>query len=183
MGRIHSIRQITILSLALLCSACGELSYKRGAGPEELATIQKGCRSNSQTPAEYEACMSGNGWVVKNFDEKDPVADIEVSTDNRNPTGTIVHKEIVAGSTNPTSSTDSAAAIKSEPAHIASPDDLFKISSWWKIGGNDAGLKQAMNECVASLGEAHKPNVATQQTTRAFLICMKKSGWTGLRSK
>lgn len=177
MLKTHELMKASILLMTLLCSACGEFSYKRGASQGDLENTRKSCQSGSQTSSQYTQCMSDNGWVVKNFDEKDPVADVEVTTDNR---GSIPRP---AASNEAGDASAGHEAGNTEPAPPKDPNDLFKVSSWWKIGGNEPELKKAMNECVASLGETHKPNVQTQEVTRAFLICMRQSGWTALRSR
>ena len=61
--------------------------------------------------------------------------------------------------------------------------DTFKVSSWWKLGSGPEGLKPAVNECVANLGEAHKPDESTHLVTRGLLVCMAGKGWRGLREK
>lgn len=177
MVKTHDLMRASILIMALLCTACGEFSYKRGANQSDQENARKSCQSNSQSSSQYTQCMSDNGWLVKNFDEKDPVADVEVTSDNRGDfSKSTAEKEATDGSTN-------HEAGNSEPTPPKNPNDLFKVSSWWKIGGNEPELKKAMNACVASLGEAHQPNIQTQEVTRAFLICMRQSGWTALRSR
>jgi hypothetical protein len=64
----------------------------------------------------------------------------------------------------------------------ANPLDLYAISSWWKIGADREALAADTKECVAQLGEAHKPNSKTQQVTRGFVVCMHDKGWKALRA-
>ena len=74
-----------------------------------------------------------------------------------------------------------ATAVKRTPEMT----DTFKVSSWWKAGGGADSLKSDTEECVARLGETHRP-VQTQQTqtaTRGLLLCMKEKGWSALRAK
>jgi hypothetical protein len=68
------------------------------------------------------------------------------------------------------------------PPPPASPLDIYTISSWWKIGADREALAADTNECVTTLGEAHKPNAKTQQVTRGFVVCMHGKGWKALRA-
>lgn len=70
----------------------------------------------------------------------------------------------------------------SSPPPPPSPLDLYSISSWWKIGADREALVADTSECVATLGEAHKPNAKTQQVTRGFVVCMHGKGWKALRA-
>jgi len=63
-----------------------------------------------------------------------------------------------------------------------SPLDIYTISSWWKIGADREALAGDTNDCVATLGAAHKPNATTQQVTRGFVVCMHAKGWKALRA-
>ncbi len=87
----------------------------------------------------------------------------------------------------------STAALSTEPSTppttpsapaspAANPLDLYAISSWWKIGAGREVLAADTNECVAQLGEAHKPLAKTQQVTRGFVVCMHDKGWKALRA-
>lgn len=58
--------------------------------------------------------------------------------------------------------------------------DTYVIKSWWKMGGTPKLLAYNMDECSASLGEAHQPNKKTFTFTRAFAICLRDKGWRGL---
>lgn len=58
--------------------------------------------------------------------------------------------------------------------------DTYVIKSWWKMGGTPSLLESNMNECTATLGEAHTPNKKTFTFTRAFVICLREKGWRGL---
>lgn len=61
--------------------------------------------------------------------------------------------------------------------------ETYEIKSWWKMGGGPALLEQNMNECSATLGEAHQPDKKTFTFTRGFAICMREKGWRGLISQ
>lgn len=55
------------LIMLLHLSSCGELSYKRGAGPTTLESDKKICIS--QSSANLENCLASKGWTSKNLSE------------------------------------------------------------------------------------------------------------------
>ena len=170
---------LTRISMLVLVGAvqtgCGEISYKRGASPSELQAAQARCKSADARDA-YVNCMDQQGWTVQKMEDLDPLseqvpdpaASIAYSPDNRSPT-------VTEAVTVPQGQTP--LAIKPEP----SPSDVFKISSWWKMGGSPALLKQDLQACVTELGEMHRPPADQRQATRGLLVCMKKRGWYGLQ--
>lgn len=58
--------------------------------------------------------------------------------------------------------------------------DTYVIKSWWMMGGTPKLLATNMDECSATLGDAHQPNKKTFTFTRAFAICLREKGWRGL---
>ncbi len=172
----------TLLLSSLLLGACGQFSYKRGAGAAELNQAQQTCQAGVADRATVEQCLEKNGWVVKNLDDFDPVATIMPTTDNRGSIDSApADKEAPAAPVASSgSATPAASAPAKKPANIM---DEFKISSWWKLGGTTAQLNTALDECVAKLGEAHKPDSANQKATRGLLLCMREGGWHGLQAR
>lgn len=185
-----------LLILTPMLHGCGEFTYKRGASVGDLENAKRACQSNRQNSAAMEKCLEQNGWVVQRFDETeaDPVADVSVTPDNHNDM-----RPAAAKATTELKSEDST-KVKVPPAAagaantllppaatpakpVTSPLDIFKISSWWKLGGGPDALKLATDECVAKLGEANRPNIKTQEVTRGMLLCMRDKGWSGLRAK
>jgi len=169
----------TLMLLALLFSGCGELAYKRGATSGDLETAKKLCREKGGDAA-YEKCMADSGWTVQNLGRMEPldaapVIEASVIPSDRRIENATTAAPAASGST------------QSTPAATRKPDmlDTFKVSSWWKAGSGASSLEADTNECVARLGEAHRP-VQTQQTqmaTRGLLLCMKAKGWSALRAK
>lgn len=188
-SRIYHTSCITMLA-ALLLSGCGEFSYKRGASVSDLENTKKTCQARGGGDTAIEKCMEDNGWVIQRLNEPDPVAEVSVNPDNRNAGSPVKAASASMVSTDKAlegkvaevkstkDETASAAEIKK-----ADPMDTFKISSWWKLGGSAESLKAATEECVTVLGEAHRPNVHTQDVTRGMLLCMGEKGWRGLRAK
>lgn len=66
-------------SSALLLQACGEFSYKRGASFNDLNQAKRDCQSTHKTADRVEQCLAEKGWVVRNFDDEDPVMTIEAA--------------------------------------------------------------------------------------------------------
>ncbi len=63
------------------------------------------------------------------------------------------------------------------------PMDIFLVGSWWSIGKGPDALKVDTNECVAKLGEEHRPDSVSLKTTRGFLVCMREKNWRALQAK
>lgn len=182
--------------LGLSLSGCGEFAYKRGASASDLESTKKLCASKSADSASLDKCLEDHGWVMQRFNENDNMADepllaeASVSNDNRNP----VPAKTAQAKAGPTTATGKAAdTLPLEPGQAApvsapakkpaDPLDTFKVSSWWKLGNGGESMKTAMNECVTSLGEAHRYNETTQMATRGLIVCMGGKGWRGLRAK
>lgn len=179
----------------LLLSACGEFSYKRGATAADLEKSKDQCKASGMSDAAVKKCLEDQGWFVHDLSDMDPVAVLMLNEDNRSSgsqgdiaaaaAATMV--ESGAPSSGAPSSTDSpqpgATAPAPAPAPVKSMMDKFKVTSWWKRGAGRTELADATNQCVAELGEEHRPDPVTQYTTRGLLICMRKNGWYGLASK
>jgi len=194
-----------MLAAALLLNGCGEFAYKRGANVADLESSKKSCLAKGGDTAAIDKCMEESGWVVQKFNEPDPVMEATYNPDNRNVTKPVSNAAPVAKSTAPSNSgttnnmvnssdtktpvtakEKTQAVTMTEPQAApkpADPLDTFKVSSWWKMGGNPESMKVAVEECVSVLGEAHRPNIQTQDVTRGMLICMRDKGWRGLRAK
>lgn len=182
----NSLYSLIIFS-TLIMSGCGELSYKRGANLNDLGITKKTCAANNANQTEIEKCLADNGWFVHDLgssddlDVTDPVIEVAVNNDNRR-----IDAPLEISDKNRANANNSASNSNSPVTNIkksADPMDIYKISSWWKIGGNASSLQLAINECIATLGEAHRPNSETRQVTRGMLLCMKEKGWHGLREK
>ena len=169
--------------LAVMVSGCGELSYKRGASTQDLEAAKAACQSAGSEKA-AEQCLEANGWTVRKLDDIDLFATAGVSPDNRNPGAftTPAFVPVTPARTAAVAPATTAAAPATEQAAAVSPLDLYTISSWWKIGADREALAADTNDCVTTLGEAHKPNAKTQQVTRGFAVCMHGKGWKALRA-
>src|SRR5450830_1682563 len=163
------INTAAILLASCLLSGCGEFAYKRGASASDLQEARKACAAQGDNPVITEQCLADKGWAVKPLDKMDPLLATVGISDNR--TGKLIQKE---GST---------PGITTEPAKPVDPLDSFKISSWWKTGADANALKSGINECVATLGEAHRPAPGSLNATRGLLLCMRAKGWFALAAQ
>lgn len=204
-----------IIALSILISACGEVSYKRGASVRDVENAHKACRGVDE--ASFSECLKQQGWEIQKFDDSDLFAEVSV-TDNRGTPpakseqsafvevqeNTKVNKEIDSKTTQTSSvvqsensevnkpieiKTTAAKATDTETKPAPNPNPVavdplktYKINSWWKFGGTPEHLKRDQSNCVASLGEAHQPNMATQTYTRGLIECLHKNGWKALKA-
>lgn len=178
---------IKLLLLSLLLSACGELSYKRGASHADLESARKTCQAEQSSVA-TETCLQNSGWTVQKLDSME----VFDETVLKKPTETSAsdNAALVAAQTpvqlaNNTENNKPAATVKtaSKPAYVkpavtpSDPLDTFVVGAWWKFGGSDNAFKTDSNSCVNTLGEAHKPISSTQTVTAGFIVCMREKGW------
>ncbi|MDX1915288.1 MAG: hypothetical protein SFU55_06860 [Methylophilus sp.] len=172
-----------VLTAPLLLNACGEFSYKRGASATDLQKTKQICQKavNGET---VEQCLKKNGWVVQKLDnlsDIDLFATASITNDNRSTDGA---KSIETSAASSEASTPNNTLTSKSPSNAPEPKptDLYSISSWWKMGGSDSKLKADISQCVDTLGEDHKPDIAAQKYTRALVICMHQKGWTALKN-
>jgi hypothetical protein len=197
--------KISLVFLCVFLNGCGELSYKQGASAQDLSKTKKMCQSEGlKTDAEVNQCLEAHGWSVHQLDDMDLFAVASVTSNHQNvqasemflPEDKLVENSAAASkdeSTSPSNTTSVKTTLdsktyaptdtqKSAPKQT-SPLDIYTISSWWKMGGSAASLEKNINACVATLGEAHKPNNKTQQVTRGLVVCMHEKGWKALKAK
>ncbi|MDO9316247.1 MAG: hypothetical protein Q7T97_17060 [Burkholderiaceae bacterium] len=180
--------------IALSMTGCGELSYKRGASAQDLDATKKSCQSAGGDQA-IEKCLEENGWVVKRLDDMELFATASVTSDNRSPGIDEARNDAVKPpAADPVKSANSSLATADpgrkpsasngpSPAPPPNPLDVYKVSSWWKLGAGREAMEADTRDCVTQLGDAHKPDNKTQQVTRAFVVCMHTQGWKALREK
>lgn len=203
---LFSKKRLIIIALAIIEIACGEVSYKRGASVRDIESAHKACRGVPESA--FSDCLQKQGWEVQKFDDSDLFAETTV-TDNRG-TPPAKSKQITeeaiqettpqataeTQATSPvsaTAKTDNTSAVtkttstevstaKPTPAAPVDPLKTYKINSWWKFGGTPTQLKADQTSCVATLGEAHQPDMATQTYTRGLIECLHKNGWKALKA-
>lgn len=190
---------ILLMTTTILLSACGgEFSYKSGASVRDLEQTKKACSASGYEEAQL-ACIRGQGWTITKLDDMDLFAQATVTENQphaRPESSQPVSKADDTSRVFPESKaqeaekdqpaqTDNSAAgttINQKITPTVNENTIYEISSWWKFGGSAEMMKTDMNTCVASLGEAHKPNPVAQTYTRAFVVCMFQKGWKGLKA-
>ncbi len=177
-----------LMLVTLLPSGCGEFAYKRGANSSDLEAAKKSCGKKGPDSAAVKKCMAGGGWIVQDLSrmepmDADPVVEASVIPSDRrieNSASATSGKQGAGDYVSALPGTAQPAAIVKKPPDMM---DTFKVSSWWKTGSGAESLKSDTDECVAKLGEAHRPDNQTQLATRGLLLCMKEKGWSALRAK
>lgn len=182
----------------LMLTGCGEFSYKRGASAQELQETKRLCEA-SENDQDVEKCLAKHGWHVHNFDkeslfaiptitENNPSLNIVVNEKSGEETSTVKSATIPAARMDQAQSgttaktTESTLTKKVQPKADESPTKVYKLNSWWKLGGNPTTLNGQIQECASLLGEQHKPDMEKGLYTRALVICMHNKGWKPLLS-
>lgn len=180
-NEIGKCRQQLVISLLLLCvAACGEIAYKRGAGPGAFDERAAQCRALGED--RYPACMAEHGWTLHRQSGSLP-EDWHVP-----PVGE--QKPAMGGGAGPQSGayegqagqgkSFAAGAVRGQALpQVAGADPLarFSVSSWWKLGASAAQLESAMAGCSAQLGPQHRPDGERRMLTRGMILCMRSAGW------
>jgi hypothetical protein len=194
---------LLIASTTLLSACGGEFSYKSGASVRDLEQTKKACGTSGGEEAQL-ACIRAQGWTITKLDDMDLFAEASVTENQPHARpesskpmsevdNTLDNNTSKAPSESKTPSTAKEQASQSEkatgsaattqkPVPTVNDNTIYEISSWWKLGASAEMMKADMNTCVASLGEAHKPNPVAQTYTRAFVVCMFQKGWKGLKA-
>jgi hypothetical protein len=176
---------LAILSLLML-TACGEVSFKRGAGPDQYARDKLLCQKNNTQGDQVQKCMEDSGWSVAKLDKIDlDLVAVAHPEDNQR---TVIKKDEVSSKSDAVKTNSEINQAKNKQSSSSTPNQEetivnknFKISSWWKMGGSDDQSKSAIKACSAELNETPIVDSNYKVYSRDFLICMKKAGWSGLR--
>lgn len=197
-------------SLSLLClgatlalTGCGEMVFKRGAGPGSMADAQTDCRAKTDGEQAYIACMEQQGYVIKGSQQSVFVG----GADEPGPAGSssggsslfvegaaaapaapasapVATKPApVATQAAPVSAAPTAAPAAPMPAPkpaTLDPLEQVDVASWWKLGGSAGQLEAAQAACVTELGNAHRPDPDSTKVTRAMVGCLRDAGWRGI---
>jgi hypothetical protein len=135
-------------------NGCGEISYKRGAGPADFQQEKETCLSDHKTDDEIDKCLEKNGWIIVGID-----------------------KPVITEAPNDTA--ESTTSESKESPEQATLDPLEKITtgSWWKAGASPESLMADSKACVAELGDAHQTANNMSLVTRGLISCMSDKGW------
>lgn len=185
-------KNIVLLMITMLITACGELSYKRGANVAQLENTRQACQAKGNSDA-VEKCMEDNGWAIQKLDSFEIFTESELKTDNQNEAQiTEANSDLSNEKAEKTSASQMPVADKPQTsaktnaqpkvkAKTSNPLDTYVVSSWWKTGVKPDAFKTDSNMCVDQLGEAHKPVGKTQTVTVGFINCMNTKGWKALK--
>lgn len=205
----HTISAIISLTFviisSLLLSACGDLSYKRGASYQDLDKDKLACAASippskpvahinekeaaKNTDEVIKQCLQARGWAVQNLGESHmlsgllftlPSSTKDASTEKAHHV-TPNTNDLSAGQLNTSEMDKKAAEPTKSEVFDDDPYQVFKINSWWKSGSTANALKTDINRCVGKLGEAHKPSSSYQTATRGLIMCMQEEGWRAWR--
>ena len=165
----------------LLLTACGaQISFKQGAGTDAYVTSERKCRAQASNEG-FVSCMNKEGWTVRNVDVNSPLMTLEASDNNSGGAPASATKAAPNTARNTASNTSKSA----DPKLPQTPPDPLKryaVSSWWKMGGSPEGLKSDTENCVTTLGPAHRPQPDSLEVTYAMIGCLKGKGWQGLQA-
>ncbi len=144
---------ISLGTLALCATACGDIAYKAGADANQLRQDEDLCNASADAPR----CMSDKGWTIAKLGGEATTAD----------------------SISPMSAPSvSPSLADASPQPPTDPLRLVAISGWAHFGGGSPD--QDLSDCVAVLGPAHRPDSANHRVTFALLGCMKGKNWQAL---
>lgn len=200
MSAAGRVKYVVILGASLALGGCGEVMFKRGAGPGDMAGAQQACREKSGgADATFAACMKDAGFVYSK-DTGDGVLSgvLKPALPAAAPAAAVVEAAEPTGTAAAGAETTPAAmccahgtakvvpsgrggeTIGPGPTPKPAPVDPMApvaVSSWWKLGGSAGALAAAEDVCVGKLGDAHRPDANSTKVTAAMLGCLKDAGW------
>lgn len=192
------MRFISYLLATTFITACGQVSYKMGGSPRDIALAHQSCRGSGELLA---ACLEKEGWQKPQVDLFDPLFATVTTTDNRQPDPNkaniiidIPPQKTVATVASDTSKTvaentkTSASGVPITEAQTArstindGPEVEYSINSWWKMGGFPEQLAKDQRSCEQKLDAKFMPDYKTQTYKRGFIVCMHDLGWMAIRN-
>lgn len=183
------------LGIALASSGCGEVMFKRGAGPGDMSNAQADCRKNAKDEEAYASCMRAAGYVYEKpstegvlFVAPTPVeaepATASAAAQTSAPSVAAGAASVVPAPGQLTATVEPAAragesVAKPKPAPKLPADPLAQVNvaSWWKLGGSAGGLDADQASCADKLGEAHKTAPNAKRVTVGMVSCLRGKGW------
>ena len=196
----HHVKFIVLLGASVALGGCGEVIFKRGAGPGDMAASQQSCHEKSGgSDASFAACMKDAGFVYsKDTGDGALVGVLKPALPAAAPA---VAASTTAEATNTASESTTTAPTAACCAHGTAkvvpsgrggetigpgptpkpapvdPMAPVAVSSWWKLGGSAGALAAAEDVCIGKLGNAHRPDSNSTKVTAAMLGCLKEAGW------
>jgi len=140
-------------AISISVSGCGDIAYKTGASADQLRQDKEACKESG----DESRCMKEKGWAMTSLEA------------GASPSP--------ASETRQTSSA-SAPVVAPSALPQADPLRMVAISGWAKFGAGSPD--EAIADCVATLGPAHRPDVANHRISSALLACMRAKNWLAL---
>ena len=174
------------LIVSLTLTSCGEVSFKRGAGPDQYARDKSLCQKSNTQVDQVQKCMEDSGWSVAKLDKIDLDLVAVAHPEDNQRKGIKKDENSSKSETLNTNQQENGVGNIQSSFEPSKHEDIilnktFKISSWWKMGGSDDPLKVGIKSCSEELNETPIVDSNFKIYSRDFLICMKKFGWSGLR--
>ncbi len=158
MANKQNTAALLIGAVCLTITACGELSYKRGASAIDFQQEKKSCTTDNKEEADIESCLTKSGWIV-------------VAAD----------KPLFAEATTTARTIETNSGQKRIAEKPADPLELIAVGSWWKTGAAPSALIADSKQCVTKLGEKHEAQNNMSLVTRGLVTCMSDKGWFALK--
>ncbi|MGE0860028.1 MAG: hypothetical protein AB7I01_02250 [Gammaproteobacteria bacterium] len=180
-------------------AGCGEVMFKRGAGPGDMSNAQADCRKNAKDEDAYAGCMRAAGYVYEKPTtegvlfvaptpvEAEPATAGVPAAAGESDASSIAAGAALAPSPAPGQLTatvepaaragESVAKPKPAPKLPADPLAQVNVASWWKLGGSAGGLDADQASCAEKLGEAHKTAPNAKRVTVGMVSCLRGKGW------
>ena len=154
----QAIIAISMSTMLLTISGCGEFSYKRGASATDFQQEKKSCSTEYKSESDVDKCLAKSGWIVVSADK---------------PISALMEPLATTQPTNSDESKNSGVPLD--------PLEKIAIGSWWKAGSGPNTLMMDSKQCVANLGDAHQTENNMSLVTRGLLACMQANGWYALK--
>ena len=172
-------------------TGCAEVTFKRGAGPDQMQATEQGCREKTATVEAYKACLNAAGFIyakpsgdtVLFADDEEAAqtaaADTGIATAVEEEPASVPAAGAPTVSVEPAGRTGESLPQATRPVAKAPADPLKKVTvaSWWKFGGTSDGLNAGQATCGSTLGEAHQVAPNAKVVTVGMLRCLKTKGW------
>ena len=172
-------------------TGCAEVTFKRGAGPDQMQATEQGCREKTATVEAYKACLNAAGFIyakpsgdtVLFADDEEAAqaaaADTGIATAVEEEPASVATADAPTVSVEPAGRTGESLPQATKPVAKAPADPLKKatVASWWKFGGTSDGLNADQATCGSTLGEAHHVAPNAKVVTVGMLRCLKTKGW------
>lgn len=180
--------ELGLLLCGALAAGCASVTFKPGASADTAAADERACRAASADDAAFAACMRERGYYVGGRDGAKPASKPQSTLPRQHaPAAAAEAAAPVAAAPAPpveaavvTDAVEEAAEPAAADPIPEDPLEQVSVASWWKVGGNPAGLEGDIDRCVAQLGDAHRPNPSAMVVTVGLRRCLRTAGWFAL---